>query len=162
MPRRIEINAGPPEHITRRGICRGWDLGFTGSRHQLTEPQEDATARLLYALRGTSDTQRFHHGDNKVADCAAGRFALLFGYRVVAHPPSDPTHRGYGEYHEIWPEKPYLERNKDVVNESMVLIAAPDGPEHLRSGTWSTIRFAIRHRQIVIVIRPDAYIYLIT
>ena len=37
---------------------------------------------------------------------------------------------------------PYLERNKNIVNAVDFIIAAPDGPEKVRSGTWSTVRYA--------------------
>jgi predicted Rossmann fold nucleotide-binding protein DprA/Smf involved in DNA uptake len=35
-----------------------------------------------------------------------------------------------------------LVRNRAIVNSSGLLIAAPAGEEILRSGTWSTVRYA--------------------
>jgi predicted Rossmann fold nucleotide-binding protein DprA/Smf involved in DNA uptake len=53
---------------------------------------------------------------------------------------------------------PYLERNHAIVNESDFLIAAPDGPETLRSGTWATVRYARKVGKRVLVIMPNGEI----
>jgi hypothetical protein len=54
------------------------------------------------------------------------------------------------------PERPYLDRNKDIVRETASLIAAPAEPEEqLRSGTWSTVRFARKQGKPVFLILPD-------
>jgi hypothetical protein len=53
-------------------------------------------------------------------------------------------------------KKPYLVRNKDIVIETASLIAAPADPvEQLRSGTWSTVRFARQRGKPVFLILPD-------
>lgn len=51
------------------------------------------------------------------------------------------------------PRAPYLERNKHIVDNCEMMIACPKEPEHtVRSGTWSTIRYAWKtHRKITIV-----------
>ena len=54
--------------------------------------------------------------------------------RFVQH---QPRHVGRGCH-----PKPYLDRNRDIVDACEVLLATPDGPERLRSGTWSTVRYA--------------------
>lgn len=48
-------------------------------------------------------------------------------------------------------DKPYLERNANIVEESSILIACPidKNEEEWRSGTWSTVRKA-RKRNIMI------------
>jgi predicted Rossmann fold nucleotide-binding protein DprA/Smf involved in DNA uptake len=57
------------------------------------------------------------------------------------------------------PEKPYLARNRDIVLETIALIAAPAEPlEQIRSGTWSTVRFAKKQGKTVILILPDGTI----
>jgi len=41
--------------------------------------------------------------------------------------------------------KPYLTRNKDIVRDTEMLVAAPaDETEVIRSGTWSTVRAVSR------------------
>jgi hypothetical protein len=52
--------------------------------------------------------------------------------------------RAFNEADVLMEEKPYLERNLNIVKNSSILIACPidKNKEELRSGTWSTIRQA--------------------
>jgi len=52
------------------------------------------------------------------------------------------------------PEKTYLERNLDIVKNSSLLIACPinKNKEELRSGTWSTIRKARKHKLTIYIL----------
>jgi hypothetical protein len=51
--------------------------------------------------------------------------------------------RSFCESTNILKPKPFLDRNKDIVNSCDILIACPENDiEVLRSGTWSTIRYA--------------------
>jgi hypothetical protein len=43
----------------------------------------------------------------------------------------------------------------DIVLSGMILLAAPSGPEKVRSGTWSTVRAADRMGRMTIVFMPD-------
>jgi tRNA(Ile)-lysidine synthase TilS/MesJ len=57
----------------------------------------------------------------------------------IVHPPTNYSERAWREVprHTMRPERPYLDRNRDVVRETASLIAAPAEPEEqLRSGTW--------------------------
>lgn len=87
-----------------------------------------------------------HHGDCIVGDWLAHRIGRELGLRMIGHPPDNPKKRAFCDFDEIRPEKPYLERNRDIVDETDVLIGMPDGPERLRSGTWSTIRYGRKTR----------------
>ena len=50
---------------------------------------------------------------------------------------------------------PYLERNKEIVASSNLLIACPVGDkEELRSGTWSTVRFARKICTELVIVYP--------
>ena len=56
----------------------------------------------------------------------------------------------------VYDKKPYLERNKKIVNCCDILIAAPKQiNEVLRSGTWSTIRYAKKIGIEVFIILPN-------
>jgi hypothetical protein len=56
-------------------------------------------------------------------------------------------------------EKPYVDRNKDIVLDTIALIAAPAEPiEQPGGGTWSTIRFGLKQGRTVIIILPDGKI----
>lgn len=52
--------------------------------------------------------------------------------------------------------RPPLERNRDVVDASDVLLACPGGmAEEQRSGTWATIRYARKAGKPVVIVWPD-------
>tara|TARA_R110002095_G_scaffold142284_1_gene123231 strand:+ start:1278 stop:1589 length:312 start_codon:yes stop_codon:yes gene_type:complete len=83
-----------------------------------------------------------HHGDCTGWDEQAFEVALDLGLKTVAHPPTSDSFRAFTASDVILPTAPYLARNKDIVVAVERMIAAPDGPERQRSGTWSTVRFA--------------------
>lgn len=100
-----------------------------------------------------------HHGDCIGADNFAHSAARLLGMRVVIHPPKKPDARAWNKGDEMREEKDYLERNKDIVNETDLLIGLPDGPEQLRSGTWSTLRHAARFGHPFAIITTGGYVF---
>ena len=116
-------------------------IGFTGSRHGLDDHQRDMlTANLRAFLR---EGMEFHHGQCVGADEEAARIARQMGYRIVSHPPKNPTLRSSEPADETWPPEDYLARNRMIVDEVDILIAAPRQAERMvRSGSWSTIRYA--------------------
>lgn len=130
----------------------GWErVGFTGSRAGMS-PGQLAALRVLLA-----DAAEFHHGDCVGADAQAHGIALEMGVPIVLHPPSDARLRAYcaGAGMEM-PEAPYLVRNRAIVNATDILVAAPDGPERVRSGTWATVRYARSAGRRVEVLAPPA------
>lgn len=132
-------------------------IGFTGTRHGLTEPQWTALWHLLGELNGGFE---FHHGDCVGADAAAAAMARQRGYHVAAHPPTDWRLRAVTPSHEYREAKPFLERNRDIVDETELLIGCPAEPtEQRRGGTWHTIRYARRLGRRVVVINPDGTIH---
>jgi hypothetical protein len=128
-------------------------VGFTGTRQGMTEAQKSTLRALLDGGAG-----EFHHGDCVGADSQAHDIANECGYSIVLHPPTDHSQRAWRKVplHMERPKKPYLDRNKEIVRETASLIAAPAEPEEqLRSGTWSTVRFARKQRKAVFLILPD-------
>lgn len=91
---------------------------------------------------------RLHHGDCVGADETAHNVALKMAAQglpieVEVHPPVKDTMRARVQGAAVVrPPLPYLERNHAMVDASEILIAAPDGPERQRSGTWATVRYA--------------------
>lgn len=118
-------------------------IGFTGTRSGMSERQ---LASLEFYLK-ESGCETLHHGDCVGADSQADELARSLGIKIEIHPPSDPKKRAF--CHErgpskLWDEKPYLERNMDIVDVCEWLIAAPKvtAEESSYSGTWATIRYA--------------------
>lgn len=128
-------------------------IGFTGTQKGMTVPQLEKLYSILDRFRkGT----QFHHGDCIGADCQAGGTANSLGYLIIIHPPNVDTKRAFCYSDETLPPKPYLDRNKDIVDATDFLIASPgEKEEQLRSGTWSTVRYARKKNKRVMIIFPD-------
>ena len=89
------------------------------------------------------------------ADEQAELLARGLGYVTVAHPPTNPHLRAYTTSDITLDPADYLVRNRAIVDAADVMIACPDGPERLRSGTWATIRYARKVGKDLCVIGPD-------
>lgn len=85
------------------------------------------------------------------------KIAKSKGYRCVGHPASNVgIKRVHNKFDEEREEKPPLIRNKDIVNESDILIAAPNSfKELLGSGTWATVRYARKNNKKIYIIYLD-------
>lgn len=131
-------------------------IGFTGTQLGMTERQKDALAADLWAMGTEDEADEFHHGDCAGADAEADEIARSFGYLIVIHPPSNPAKRAFRfqDGDVTLPEAPYLDRNKAIVEATDFLFAAPHGPEELRSGTWSTVRYARARGKAHAVLEP--------
>jgi hypothetical protein len=128
-------------------------IGFTGTQLGMTDAQKATLRKLLDGGGG-----EIHHGDSIGADAEAHNIADECGHAIIIHPPTNHSKRAWCEVprHMMQPEKPYPNRNRDIVNETTSLIATPAEPEEqLRSGTWSTVRFAKKQGKPVFVILPD-------
>lgn len=66
---------------------------------------------------------------------------------IHIYPPNDPKLRGFNQGDLLMNEKPYLQRNTDILQNSQLLIACSidKNKEEIRSGTWSTIRKAKKY-----------------
>lgn len=133
-------------------------VGFTGSRWGASSEQLVWLEDILSIAIETGVTE-FHHGDCMGADEAAHKVALNLGIKIVIHPPDRDILRAFctGENVEIREPKPYKDRDRDIVHETVALYATPEGPEadYPRSGTWYTIRQAVKAGRFVYVCLPD-------
>jgi len=124
-------------------------LGFTGTRHGMTPAQRAAVAEII------RNAKILHHGDCLGADREAHDIATAHRAWVVVHPPATPQWRAFCPGHEHRTPKQYLKRNRDIVDETDELLAAPEGPAALRSGTWATVRYALSVGRRVTIVWPD-------
>ena len=112
-------------------------LGFTGTRHGMTEEQ------IRAADFESWEFGELHHGDCVGADTDMHRIARANGLVIAGHPPSDPRLRAYNDCDLLFPEKPYHDRNRDIVDACDVLLATPaEDEEQEKGGTWYTVRYA--------------------
>lgn len=133
-------------------------VGFTGTQKGLLVFQRSILKIVLQKLHVTE----FHHGDCIGADETAHDL-MNAKCDIIIHPPSDPKKRAWCQpvYGRILPEKPYLERNHDIVDATTILVATPDSPnEKSRSGTWATVRYAKRLGRPIYLIPPDGKVVL--
>lgn len=129
-------------------------IGFTGTMVGMSQQQKDYFRGIILSLA----PDEFHHGDCIGADAEAHDIVVelrSLDYcrpKVVGHPPKNPKSRAFKKCDVLRPELDYLDRNKAIVDECDYLVAAPSGPEKLRSGTWSTVRYAKKKRKTYTVL----------
>lgn len=115
-------------------------IGFTGTQCGMSDWQKRQLKELLVLL-GAAE---LHHGDCIGADAEAHEIAKRLKLRVVVHPPDDPKKRAFVTDADEWRQPlPYLVRNREIVDATFILIAAPLSDQmRVRSGTWATWRYA--------------------
>lgn len=131
-------------------------IGFSGTRHGMTVEQRNQLKRDLLAETVTE----FHHGDCIGADDQADDIAIELGLRVIIHPPIREILRAHCErktYRKspliVLEPKEYRERNHDIVDMTDGLIIGPHTKqETIRSGTWSTYRYAREQKKSSIIL----------
>ncbi len=125
---------------------------MTGSRDGMSYEAKETLKHFI----STNIIREVHHGDCKGADKEFHDICQSNNIKIIIHPPSDNKARAYCVSEYILPEKQYLDRNRDIVNETDVLIAFPSSEiEELRSGTWSTIRYAKKINKKIILVYPN-------
>jgi hypothetical protein len=111
------------------------------------------------ALESLAPVTELHHGDCQGADMQIDLIAHSLHLDVIVHPPENPRLRawciGAAEYR---PPAPYLERDRAIVGECDLLIAAPKEPvDSARSGTWYAINYARKIGRPVIMVYRSGY-----
>jgi hypothetical protein len=135
-------------------------IGFTGTRDGITKAQYTYLRGALRAMIPKRNVEvEAHHGDCVGADCEFHELLreVCPAARIIAHPGLDNSQRAFSQADLVLEPRPTLERNLDIVKAVDFLFAAPK-EDHmvLRSGTWATVRYALRGRVAqVIVIKPD-------
>ena len=152
----------PPDNVS---------IGITGTREILGHCQQQSLGMLISAMyRESTGYRQFHHGCCVGTDeCGHYLASEIPGVQIHGHPgygisKNAPYRMNIrpGMLSVIHPEKPYKDRNQDIVTACKLLLACPRYPEHdqrsARSGTWQTIRFARNTRKPVILILPSGSI----
>lgn len=131
-------------------------LGFTGTRDGLTDYQRNAIWSMLRDIK----PREAHHGD-----CVGGDSDFHFLCRkreipLIGHPPEDDRWRAFCEgFERIEVPRPYLARNRIIVNTVQILIAAPkedyEPPPQRGQGTWSTVRYARSIGRLLRIVWPE-------
>lgn len=133
--------------------CR---LGFTGTRKGMTKKQKTVlTSEVIVA-----NPHEFHDGDCVGSDEEAHDIVTkAIGCRMVGHPPDNDKARAHCMYDMNYLPKPYLDRNREIVDDVDHIIATPNTmKEKERGGTWYTIRYARKQGRKLTIIYPDGTI----
>lgn len=134
-------------------------LGFTGTQKGMTPLQQASFTKLSLDL----GAEELHHGDCIGADAEAHYIALSHKISIIIHPPTDQSRRAFCEgAKEVRLPKTHFARNRDIVEETTVLVGASlvDHPLE-RGGTWFTIRYALKKAKKVYVIWPNGMLALL-
>ena len=136
------------------------NFAFTGTRQGLTPEQHKALSDLVLSV--LYDIDEVRHGGAQGADSQFHSICVHHGIedRVHIYPSNLNGARAVLEWLDgagwtVHPAADPISRNHLIVALSDHLIAAPAGPEKVRSGTWSTIRYARRVRRPVTIVWPD-------
>lgn len=142
-----------------RPAHEGLVLGFTGTRHGMTERQRAAVSAFLDEHKPTET----HSGDCKGADSEFLDAALLcagnFPPRTHGHPCGIKEWRAGRRYDHLHPVKDPLTRNRDIVEASDHLLAAPRSFKREQSGTWATIAMAQDAGKPTTLITPEGDVF---
>jgi hypothetical protein len=127
-------------------------IGFTGTREGMSPAQAYTVRNLLTELKGDI----VHHGDCVGSDSIFDMIANEYGSTVIVHPPVDDRLRAFCTSSTTRTPKPYLDRNRDIVEESDILIATPlQHQEIKKGGTWYTVRYAREIGKRVLIVWPN-------
>ena len=137
-------------------------VGFTGTRRGMTPQQKVAVEQILRKVKPSWTV----HGDCVGADtdyhniAETLRKAFNYDYFRIRIRPCDHESRAWSQnYDEMCAVKKPLLRNKDIVLDAGLLIAAPlQGTEIRRSGTWHTVRFAKSVSLPIAIVWPNGLI----
>lgn len=132
-------------------------VGFTGTRRGMTLDQA-MQVNLEFAK---TEAYELHHGGERHADAQMHNIALAYRCPITVHPSDMPdTQMAPRDLDHplvtVLPAKPPLVRNQVIVDQVGWLLAAPHELEEvLRSGTWSTIRKALKAKVPVAIVYRD-------
>ena len=134
-------------------------IGFTGTRNGMTSEQRVVVEKILRRLK----PEWVVHGDCIGADadfhdiCIHLRPFFEDRFKIRVRPCDIESQRAFcAEFDEMCDVKQPLDRNRDIVDDALLLIGTPGTKqEELRSGTWATIRNTRKMGKLLIVIWPD-------
>lgn len=136
-------------------------IGFTGTSSPIPKVQQDGLNCALTTYYDKYGARKLHHGMCICGDHVCHLLASNIGYYIIGHPGVTRTGLVFkrapvtATCNEVLAEKYFLDRNHDIVDSSDVLIAAPKTDyEEQRSGTWATVRYALKKHKPVWVVWP--------
>jgi hypothetical protein len=141
------------EEIARHDVLAN-ALGFTGTQKGWTTEQAYSAEYAIECLR--KDFLWMNNEGCIGSDAQAAHLWQSKGGFIYLHPPILETKRAFIQAEQTGLPLSYLERNEIIISMSSCLLATPgEMTEQLRSGTWSTVRYARRSRISIVFVYPD-------
>lgn len=129
-------------------------VGATGTRNDLNLYQLDCIANYLQSIYVPNI--ELHHGDCVGADNTISEIAKSLNYKIVCHPPNIDTLRAFAPYDEIRKPLSYFARNRNIVDETDILIVAPyQNARQPKGGTWYTHDYALSKNKPIMIFFPS-------
>ena len=128
-------------------------VGVTGTREGATDSQLKRIAEYLMSL---GPDHELHHGDCRGVDVEVAAIARYLGWRIVCHPPKKKETQGFYGGDEVMEPQGYLQRDRNIVDETELLIVVPLQDEwQPKGGTWYTHDYAIKKGKPVKIFYPN-------
>jgi hypothetical protein len=140
-------------------------IGISGTRQGLTDIQLKKVENILIKLQSKYEDMEMHHGDCIGSDQQIHEMVVEKNLvqSIVIHPPKNAALRSFCENcfndtiiikQEF--EKDYLDRNKDIVAISELMIITPkENDEIVKSGTWMSYRTSKKLNKKTLLIKPN-------
>lgn len=134
--------------------------GVTGTREGATRAQMASFLarfwQITVALEARAHEKWFVHGGCKGVDVQCHEILRPWGWKFWVLPGPDGPHQTCPPADVVEEPRPYLERNRLIVDRAHALQVIPkDFQEVLRSGTWATQRYAADVGRKMGIIWPD-------
>jgi hypothetical protein len=128
-------------------------IGITGTREGANDCQLKKVAEYLMSL---GPGHELHHGDCRGVDIEIAAIARHLGWRIVCHPPKSNETQGFFGGDEVREPKGYLQRDRQIVDETELLIVVPLHDEwQPKGGTWYTHDYAVKKGKPVKIFYPN-------
>ena len=128
-------------------------IGITGTREGATDSQLLNVIEYLTSLGGGHE---LHHGDCQGVDIEVAAIARELGWQIVCHPPKDGHLRGYFPSDESRQPLGYLQRDRNIVDETDTLVVVPLQNEwQPKGGTWYTASYAKKKNLPYVIFYPN-------
>ena len=127
-------------------------IGVTGTREGANEFQ---LLKIVEFMESLGAGHELHHGDCSGVDVQVAAAARELGWRIVCHPPKSTETQGYFGGDEVRQPLGYLQRDRNIVDETDMLIVAPlQNTWQPKGGTWYTHDYAVKKGKIVHLFYP--------
>lgn len=142
-------------------------VGFTGTRKGMTAAQLSSFFSLFLSIRDNNLGQQLvlDQGCCVGSDEHSAVLAHVLGARIIGHPPENGhliSKLAMRLCTEVRSAKYYTDRNMDIVNETSQLIATTLTDDEVnRSGTWATVRYAMKQDKPVTLILPGGTVKVV-